>query len=609
MKPLFTTLFLYLLLANAGAQNVGINTTIPQTTLDVNGDFALRTGQLPLVAGTNNDINVAANRFAFYNLTGAGATFITGFAGGKDGRMITLFNSTNTPLTLVNNDAGSVAANRLFITTGNTLMLNKNENITLIYHTDLSRWIVTGTVGGNTWKQKGNSATDPDVDFIGTTDNQPVIFRMNNVNAGAIRTGSTFFGKSAGILNLTDNNNTGMGNNTLQLNVNGNYNSAVGSYALGNNTAGNYNTAVGVSALYVNQTGSYNTGIGSYSLSQNTGSYNTALGYRSLESNTNGINNTAAGYAALRVNNTGSYNSAFGMFALSNTNASGNTAVGHSALEYNTSGIQNTATGMGALAANTIGNSNTAMGAYALTVSKGYTNTAFGAYTLQSHKTNDLNTAIGAFALYRDTTGFNNVGLGYNALSSNITGGNNTALGADADVNFPGINNATAIGAGAKVSNANCMAFGSTSVTGWAFGRNAPGSGAALQVGTSAANGNGAWLSSGGVWTNASDSTKKDAITKLDGTAILSKIKQLPITRWKYKDTKEYHIGPMAQDFYALFEVGLNNTSISSIDPAGIALKAVQAQQEIIEAQNEKMAHQDKVIADLIKRLDKIETK
>ena len=52
----------------------------------------------------------------------------------------------------------------------------------------------------------------------------------------------------------------------------------------------------------------------------------------------------------------------------------------------------------------------------------------------------------------------------------------------------------------------------------------------------------------------------------------------MPITRWNYKeeDDNVTHIGPTAQDFYALFKVGSDDKSISSIDPAGIALVAIQ---------------------------------
>ena len=50
----------------------------------------------------------------------------------------------------------------------------------------------------------------------------------------------------------------------------------------------------------------------------------------------------------------------------------------------------------------------------------------------------------------------------------------------------------------------------------------------------------------------------------------------LPITKWKYKGTDEYHIGPMAQDFKTSFNVGVDDKSISTLDPAGISLAALQ---------------------------------
>jgi len=89
----------------------------------------------------------------------------------------------------------------------------------------------------------------------------------------------------------------------------------------------------------------------------------------------------------------------------------------------------------------------------------------------------------------------------------------------------------------------------------------------------------GAYVTTGGVWTNASDRNKKENFTQLDGADILSKIAQLPVTEWNYKNeaTSVTHIGPMAQDFYALFKLGGSDTSISTIDPAGIALIGIQA--------------------------------
>jgi hypothetical protein len=64
----------------------------------------------------------------------------------------------------------------------------------------------------------------------------------------------------------------------------------------------------------------------------------------------------------------------------------------------------------------------------------------------------------------------------------------------------------------------------------------------------------------------------------VDRKDILTKLMSLPIKQWSYKaqDPSIEHIGPMAQDFYATFKLGDDDKTISTIDPAGIALAAIQ---------------------------------
>jgi hypothetical protein len=47
--------------------------------------------------------------------------------------------------------------------------------------------------------------------------------------------------------------------------------------------------------------------------------------------------------------------------------------------------------------------------------------------------------------------------------------------------------------------------------------------------------------------------------------------------KWNYKSDNQgiKHIGPVAQDFYSLFGLGNNNTSISTVDPSGVVLVAI----------------------------------
>jgi hypothetical protein len=90
---------------------------------------------------------------------------------------------------------------------------------------------------------------------------------------------------------------------------------------------------------------------------------------------------------------------------------------------------------------------------------------------------------------------------------------------------------------------------------------------------------NGASLTAGGTFQNNSDRNLKENFTVLDSQDILNKINSLPITEWDYisEGASVKHIGPIAQDFYSTFNVGNSSTSISTIDPAGIALVGIQA--------------------------------
>ena len=99
--------------------------------------------------------------------------------------------------------------------------------------------------------------------------------------------------------------------------------------------------------------------------------------------------------------------------------------------------------------------------------------------------------------------------------------------------------------------------------------------------------GGNAYLSSGGTnWVNASDVNAKQNIVLVNGKSILSKINQLSISEWSYKFDRATvrHIGPMAQDFYDLFGLGQDDRSISTIDPAGIALAGIKELSKMLDS-------------------------
>ena len=294
--------------------------------------------------------------------------------------------------------------------------------------------------------------------------------------------------------------------------------------------------------------------IGSITMLSTKGSSNIFIGQK-VGNKTNGSNDYFSGYNAGNANTSGSQN----LFE------------GYQAGYLNTTASQNLFEGFQAGYLNTTGSNNQFMG-----YQSGYSN-----------KTGTQNTFIGYSSGYNNT-GSGNTSLGYTAGSGGIYT-NCTFIGLNADGTASGIGNSTAIGYNSFVSASSTMSFGNSNIIAWAFGipkvTNTSGT-YALQVGSNSSNGNGAYLTTSGVWTSISDRNKKENFKTLDGSDILDRICHLPVTQWNYKGDQVFntHIGPMAQDFYKLFHTGNDSLAISSIDPAGVALVGVQQLQKENEA-------------------------
>ena len=202
------------------------------------------------------------------------------------------------------------------------------------YYWDSATTSWVGFLGKNTgWTTTGNAGTNAGTNFIGTTDNQDLVFKRNNIVSGKITANNTAFGTTALNVVSAGTNNSAYGNSALISNTIGGSNTAVGSSALNNNVDGNTNSAFGNDALHDNIDGYSNTAFGSSSLFKNTtGLYNVAMGAVSLTKNTEGIYNTAVGSEALYNNTLGSLNTAIGFDSGINiTSGSNNIAVGANA--------------------------------------------------------------------------------------------------------------------------------------------------------------------------------------------------------------------------------------------------------------------------------------
>lgn len=290
------------------------------------------------------------------------------------------------------------------------------------------------------WSLTGNVGTDAATNFIGTTDNQDLVFKRNNSNAGLIDDSNTSFGLGT-LSNATlihgsglefNNYNSAFGSYALRINTSGVSNSAFGGQSLYSNTTGSRNCAFGKFSLYDNIESDNNTAIGFATLTHNTTGYsNTAIGSGAMNTNTSGINNSATGFQAMYQNLTGSENVANGFQALyNNTTGSGNVATGYQVLYNNTWGFNNSAYGYKSLYSNIYGYNNTAVGNTSMySNTTGYSNVAIGNGTLNKNTTGNFNIAIGSGTLANNTTGSDNIANGDYALGNNTTGINNVAIG------------------------------------------------------------------------------------------------------------------------------------------------------------------------------------
>jgi trimeric autotransporter adhesin len=449
--------------------NVGIGTSAPTQSLDVNGNIRFRGSLFPLgengvddinmIIASNNSITTGIKNFGWLGGYGITSGDYNVILGNNAGFSLTTGGSN---IFMGTNSGGDVVSggDNVFIGTNAATQATGNSNVAIGAATSVtpgisgataigsgaivgaSNRLVLGAIGtavqfdgelrpadnpgvagqvltsagpgatpswqpagGSGWSLTGNTGTIDGTDFIGTTDFVPLNFRVGGLPSGRIDP-----------VNIVAN------------------------------------TFLGYSSGSSN-TGTLSTGFGYQTLQANTGSNNTAVGSYAMITNTSGFANTAVGGGAMRFNTTGAVNTAHGVNTLyRNTTGNNNTALGGNALFENTTGSENTAVGTQAMQFNTTGIGNTAAGFYALLQNTASNNVAMGTRALESNTTGTGNTAVGYFAGY--TTTFAN---------ANSTGSNNTFIGYNAG---PGtttqLTNAAAIGANARVNASNSLVLGGT---------------------------------------------------------------------------------------------------------------------------------------------------
>ncbi|HEU4561624.1 MAG TPA: tail fiber domain-containing protein [Longimicrobium sp.] len=84
----------------------------------------------------------------------------------------------------------------------------------------------------------------------------------------------------------------------------------------------------------------------------------------------------------------------------------------------------------------------------------------------------------------------------------------------------------------------------------------------------------------GSSWNVISDRNRKHDFLAVDGEDLLSRLRAVPVTTWRYRDEADRtvrHIGPMAQDWARAFGFSRDDTTINMSDFDGVNLAAIQA--------------------------------
>ncbi|MDB4948604.1 MAG: hypothetical protein JWM27_1253 [Gemmatimonadetes bacterium] len=220
---------------------------------------------------------------------------------------------------------------------------------------------------------------------------------------------------------------------------------------------------------------------------------------------------------------------------------------------------------------------------------------------------------VSSFAVGEDNTasGAASVALGYHAHTNARQGSFVFSDRSSVDTLRAGVNHSAnwRVSGGFRIFTSSNLSTGVTlqsgaSVSNWGQ--------ASAVISTST----GAYLSTSGVWTNASDVRLKHLIENVSGEDVLTRLRTVPIRTWSYRVDPDgiRHLGPMAQDFRAAFGLGNDSTSIGTVDADGVSLAGVQAldrrtttQQATIDRQQQTIQAQAREIAELRARMERVE--
>jgi Chaperone of endosialidase len=98
-------------------------------------------------------------------------------------------------------------------------------------------------------------------------------------------------------------------------------------------------------------------------------------------------------------------------------------------------------------------------------------------------------------------------------------------------------------------------------------------------------------VTTSGTVNGVSDVNAKADIRPVDAQAVLQQVMNIPISTWRYKTEEGVrNLGPMAQDFYSAFGLGISDKLLAPANVAGVALAAIQGLSQELDARDAEIA-------------------
>ncbi len=502
------------------------------------------------------------------------------------------------------------------------------------------------TLGGlnaaSFWKTNGNAGANPtNGAFLGNADNLPLEFKVNSQRAlrleptGSPNTPNVIAGSPNNFASPFTYGGTigGGGGSLLGLHTTNRVSGFLPTVSGGGNNvaSGNFSTVAGGRGNLASGPSSFVAG----ESCEASGTNAVAFGYNTAAS---GFASTAMGLnswagddlaTAMGNNTLAAGNSSTAMGSGAKAQGDSSTAMGENTVA---SGFASTAMGDSTIASGSgstaIGNSTWASGTDSTAMGKSSTATGF-ASTAMGHGANASAQASTAMGYETEATGIGSTAMGYRARALQhgsfvwadfqaadfaSTADNQFSIRASGGVRLSDDTPALSFGNEKRqmvnlhgtahaigVQNSTTY-FRSSSRFSWfrdgthTDTENSPGSGGAVAM-TLTSGG----LTVNGVVVSSSDRNVKAGFESVDPLTILAKVVALPIQRWHFtNDVSTPHLGPMAQDFHAAFQVGEDDKHIATVDADGVALAAIQGLNQKLEATRAENA-------DLKRRLEALE--